>query len=134
MKKTDIRNIYVCEILKQSKVEEHDDYYWGTSYTWGYEKDSTMGLFVRALGGYKHILTDTIYPKPSNKTGNKYVINPDNMEKLTTHQRELCSHIINENKSFYIDSDTIKYLEDRINNEKNLENQEEITTSYTILD
>ena len=127
MKTVDIRKIYVGEILKQKDVyERHIECPWFTlffaekSYVWDYEEDSQLGLFVRVLGGYKHILTDTIYPKPSKRTENKYVINPDNIEELVKCERELCSHLIEKYQSYNIDYGTIKAVEDRIN-----ENQSE---------
>lgn len=126
MKTVDIRKIYVGEILKQKDVyERHSSDLWDIlffqdkSYVWDYEEDSHLGLFVRVLGGYKHILTDTIYPKPSKRTENKYVINPDNIEELVKCERELCSHLIEKYQSYNIDYGTIKALEDRINENEN---------------
>jgi len=126
MKKVDIRNIYECEILKQTKVIKiqdnnivfgHDPYY-----SWTYEEDqSQLGLFVRVLGGYKHIVTDTIYPKPSKKTGNKHVINPDNIERFVIKERELANHLIEKYQSYDMDIGVIKALEERINDDHNFE-------------
>ena len=127
MKTVDIRNIYVCEILKQTETYEKQSqstldllFFKENSYDWIYKKptQSKFGLFTRTLGGYKHILTDTIYPKPSKRTVNKYVINPDNIEKLVKREEDICSSLINKHKSFYMNTDVIKTLEDRLN-EKN---------------
>ena len=121
MKRVDIRDIYVCEILKQTEVTKiqddniilgHDPYY-----IWNYSKQSSYGLFTRTLGGYKHILTNTIYPKPSKKTGNKHVINPESIEKLTIREKDLCSLLISLNNSYYLDPTKIRHIEERINNE-----------------
>ena len=133
--KVDIREIYVCEILKQSSVTKvvdnnivfgHDPYY-----EWNYDDKTQLGLFVRVLGGYKHIVTDTVYPKPSKRTGNKHVINPDNIELFTTKERNLANHLIEKYQSYFLDIYTIKALEDRINEEKDYvdedDNQEDQT-------
>ena len=122
MKKVDIRKIYICEILKQTGVRKiqdnnivlgHDPYY-----VWDYEDQSQLGLFTRTLGGYKHILTDTIYPKPSKRTGNKHVINPDNIEEFVKMERALASHLVEKHQSYNMDISIIKTLEERINNDK----------------
>lgn len=131
MKKVDIRKILVCEILKQTgvtKVEDdnvvlgHDPYY-----VWDYENQDTkqFGLFVRTLGGYKHILTDTIYPKPSKRTGNRYVINPDTIDELVKYERAYCSYLINKNQSYYIEKYAIQYLEERVNSVANFVDEDE---------
>ena len=124
MKKVDIRKIYVGEILKQNEVcQKQSQDTWDviflqdSSYVWDYEKESQLGLFVRVLGGYKHILTDTIYPKPSKKTGNKHVINPNNIEELVKKERALTSHLVNKYKSYYMDTSVIQALEERINSD-----------------
>ena len=123
MKTVDIRKIYVGEILKQTEVRTKLD--WNAwdgifgpekSICWDYEKDTQLGLFVRVLGGYKHILTDTIYPKPSKRTGNKYVINPENIEELVKCERELCTHLKDKYQSYNMDISVIKAIEDRLNN------------------
>ena len=121
--KQDIRKIYVCEILKQTEVKEISPSSFGIDgiYTWDYEEDSKFGLFKRVLGGYKHILTDTIYPKPSRKTGNQHVINTKNAELLVKRERELCTHLIQKYGSYYMNPDVIKLIEDRINNDKQFE-------------
>lgn len=122
MKKVDIRKIYICEILKQTGVRKiqdnnivfgHDPYY-----VWDYEDQSQLGLFTRTLGGYKHILTDTIYPKPSKRTGNKHVINPDNIEEFVKMERALASHLVEKYQSYDMDISVIKTLEERINSDK----------------
>ena len=124
MKKVDIRKIYVGEILKQNEVYQKQSqdtwdviFFQDTSYVWDYEKESQLGLFVRVLGGYKHILTDTIYPKPSKKTGNKHVINPNNIEELVKKERALTSHLVNKYQSYYMDTSVIQALEERINSD-----------------
>ena len=122
MKKIDIRKIYVGEILKQNEVyqkQRQDDiiFFAYTSYVWDYEKESQLGLFVRVLGWYKHILTDTIYPKPSKRTGNKHVINPNNIEELVKKERALTSHLVNKYQSYYMDTSVIQALEERINSD-----------------
>lgn len=119
MKKIDIRKIYVGEILKQTSVKKitdnnvvlgHDPYY-----VWNYENFSQIGLFYKTLSGYKHILTDTIYPKPSKRTGRKYVINPENVEELVKCERTLCSNLVNKYHSYLVDYDVVKSIEDKIN-------------------
>ena len=129
MKKVDIRNIYVGEILKQTSVKETmsgDSTFDGPLYTWDYEDQSQLGLFTRTLGGYKHILTDTIYPKPSKRNGNKHVINPDNIEEFVKRERALASHLIEKYQSYDMDISVIKALEERINSDaKYIEENEE---------
>ena len=130
MKNVDIRKIYICEILKQTAVRKikdnnivlgHDPYY-----VWDYEDQSQLGLFTRTLGGYKHILTGTIYPKPSKRTGNKHVINPDNIEEFVKRERALASHLIEKYQSYDMDRSVIKALEERINSDaKYIEENEE---------
>lgn len=122
MKKVDIRKIYVGEILKQNEVYQRQSqetgdtiFFQDKSHVWDYEKKSQIGLFVRVLGGYKHILTDTIYPKPSKRTGNKYVINPNNIEELVKKERALASHLINKYQSYYIDTTVLEVLEEDLN-------------------
>ena len=129
MKKIDIREIYVGEILKQTEVKKitdnnivfgHDPYY-----VWDYEDESQLGLFVRALGGYKHILTDTIYHKPSKRTGNQHVINPDNIEEIVKSHRNLSIHLINTYNSYRMYFQTLKALEERINEDKEYFDEED---------
>jgi hypothetical protein len=129
MKKVDIRKVYVGEILKQGEVTKiqdnnivlgHDPYY-----VWNYDDETQLGLFVRVLGGWKHILTDTIYQKLSKRTGNKHVINPDYIEEFVKTERVLANHIINKYKTFYMDMDVIKALEERINEEECISEDED---------
>lgn len=129
MRKVDIRKVYVCEILKQTEVRKivdnrhlvlgHDPYY-----LWDYEDEKQLGLFVRTLGGYKHILTDTVYPKPTKRTGNKHVINPDTIEEFVKCERERANHLLNKYKTFYMDMDVIQALEETINEDANFKDDE----------
>ena len=119
MKNIDLRKVYVCEILKQSEVKLIDDtdILLGKEpkYTWSFEKESKLGLFLKTIFGYKHILTDTIYPLPSKRTGNSYVINPQNTEKLTKKERALCSLLIEQHRSYNVTLSRIRLIEEHIN-------------------
>ena len=124
MKKIDIRKVYVCEILKQNEVyQKQSQNTWDvvflqdTSYVWDYEKESQLGLFVKTPIGYKHIVTDVVYPMPSKRTGNKHVINPKNIERLVVRERARSSHIIGKYRSYNIDVGVYAVLEELINEE-----------------
>ena len=128
MKKVDIRKIYICEIAKQGAVKKISDdrlvFGCDTHFKWDYEKGGEYGLFTLVLGAYKHILTDTIYPRASYKTGNKIVVKPDNIELFVRKEREISSHLINKYGSFNMGMDVIKLLEERINSDRTAENTE----------
>lgn len=121
MKKVDIRKIYICEIVKQGTVQkvsnEHSGLNYNSNFKWNYEKRGEYGLFTLALGAYRHILTDTIYPRASYKTGNKVVIMPDNIKLFVREERVLAAHLIDKYKSYYMDPSVIQALEERINSD-----------------
>lgn len=132
MKKIDIRKVYVCEILKQNEVyQKQSQNTWDvvflqdTSYVWDYEKESQLGLFVKTPLGYKHIVTDVVYPMPSKRTGNKHVINPKNIERLVVRERARSSHIIGKYRSYNIGADVYAVLEEFINEESKLDSEEQ---------
>ena len=126
MKRFDIRKIYVCEIMKQGPVREIQRGL-GGHYTWNYEEDdNSYGLFVRGLGGYKHILTDTIYKEPSRNTGNQHVINPRTIELLVKKERALASHLIGKYKTFYMERGIIELLENRVNDNNLVDNYDQL--------
>ena len=129
MKKVDIRKVFVCEILKQTDVikMEDDRLVMGhdTYYKWDYEKESQLGLFVKTPLGYKHIVTDVVYPMPSKRTGNKHVINPKNIERLVVRERARSSLIIGKYRSYNIDVGVYAVLEELINEESKLDAEEQ---------
>ena len=132
MKKIDIRKVYVCEILKQNEVYKKQSqntwdvvFFQDTSYVWDYEDQSQLGLFVKTPVGYKHIVTDTVYPLPSKRTGNKHVINPKSIEKLVIKERARCSHIIARYRSYNIGTDVYAVIEECINEDAKYKDDEQ---------
>lgn len=123
-KSYDIRNIYVATVAKQSKVRQIGTYKKAlflvvaeiANCDWDFS-DEKIGLFVKTIGGYKHILTDTIYKIPTCKTGGQYVIKPDEIHELCKYDRNLAKHFITKNNSYRVTLDQISYMEDRFNNE-----------------
>lgn len=143
MKKVDIRKIYVCQIVKLNdvyykKTDEDDvSYLMGRRIVLGkltkrfYEidqQDISFGLFVKSLTGYKHILTGTKYKLGYSEfaSAGEYVINPENIELLTKKERNICVHVIRKYGSYDMDIDVIKALEDRINDNLECYDEEEI--------
>ena len=101
-----MRKVYVGEILKQTEVTEHpwtDQLRAGHYFAWDYEIGSKFGLFVKTLGGYKNILTNKIYRLPSKRTGKKYVINPENVQKFSKYDQSLYSRVVEKYDSVYVD-------------------------------
>ena len=121
MKKTyDIRNIYVATIAKQSDVEStrHIEGKILTYYTddWDYSDDK-IGLFVKTIRGYKHILTGIIYDLASYKTGGEFVIIPEEIYEVCKYDINLAKHLVIKNNSYRLTLDQINHMEDRFNNE-----------------
>ena len=94
------------------------------SYDWNYFDDEKLGLFVKTVGGYKHILTGVTYNLANRKTGLQFVIKPDTLYEVCKYDRNLAKHIITKNNSYRVTLDQINYMEDRFNNDIN-ENLEE---------
>ena len=125
MNTVDMRKIYILEIVKQTKVNKYIDTqsltFWpkaSVSYHWNYEQTGNFGLFVKTMGGFKHILTNTIYPLPSKNTGLNYVVNPDNITLFVQEEGSLANHLYVKNKSYKLSMDEIEHLEERINKER----------------
>ena len=118
----DIRNIYVATIAKQGRVRElvqreagflFRDIY---TYDWDYS-DEKLGLFVKTIGGYKHILTGTIYKVANRKTGSEFVVEPEEIHEVCKYDKNLAKFLITNNKSYRITLNQINYMEDRFNSE-----------------
>lgn len=121
-KSYDIRNIYVATIAKQGKVRTYvkrgagflfRDIY---SYDWDYN-DEKIGLFVKTIGGYKHILTGTTYNIANRKSALQFVIKSDTLHEVCKYDRNLTKHFVTKNNSYRVTLDQINYMEDRFNNE-----------------
>jgi len=121
---TDIRKILECEILKQKDVvlKKEIVVVHGKPFevvvdrTWDFDDEIKIGLFVKTIRGFKHILTDTIYPEPSDKTANRYVVNPRSAEQFVVKERVLATHLINR-YGYSIGNDVVECIEQRLNNE-----------------
>lgn len=125
----DVRNIYVGTIAKQTKVKEYVNYgdfstgfLTERDYKWDYEKLNEIGLFVKTINGYKHILTGAVYKTPTRKTGNQYVVLDDSLTELSKYAKNIVAHLIQNNNSSKLTVKQIAYLENRFNNELNDEN------------
>ena len=114
--------IYVATIAKQGKVRTYvkreagflyRDIY---SYDWDYS-DEKIGLFVKTIGGYKHILTGTTYNIANRKSGLQFVIKSDTLHEVCKYDRNLTKRFITKNNSYRVTLDQINYMEDRFNNE-----------------
>jgi len=123
MEKTyDIRNIYVATIAKQGEVQEYIHHVTGIdihTYDWNYGNESKLGLFVKTLGGYKHILTGTNYKIANRKTAGQFVIKPNEIYEVCKYDKDIAKFLIQSNKSYRITLRQIDYLEDRFNSELN---------------
>lgn len=139
MKKIDLRKVYVCEIAKQTGSLKNGEVVlvWGKpivdyDYTYVYDKKSQYGLFKKTLSGYKHILTGTNYLVASNNAVGEYVVIPESVEQLVQKERALCIHLINKYKSYNMDMDVIKCLEERVNEDAQADNEQETATESNI--
>jgi len=133
----DIRGIYVGSITKQTEVREDVKYYvnYSDSSTgflterdskWDYEGQDKIGLFVKTINGYKHILTGEVYRTPTRKTGNQYVVLDESLIALAKYDINIAKHFVQKNKSYKISVEQIDYLENRFNDELNAENDESL--------
>ena len=133
MKRVDMRKIYICEIVRQSKVdvEKEQIVVYGKTFdaiknvTWTYEHINEWGLFIKTLLGYKHILTGVTYSTPASDTGGQRVVNTSNIEKFAQAERNLAIHFVQKNQSYNLNMLEIEYLEERINNERNSVEEDE---------
>ena len=127
MKRTyDIRNIYVAKIARQGDVYEFQEpvfhpWYDGVKsfkkgYNWDYS-DEKLGLFVKTIGGYKHILTGTTYKVANRKTGGEFVVDPEEIHEVCKYDKNLAKFLITNNNTYRITLEQIYYMEDRFNNE-----------------
>lgn len=96
------------------------------SYDWGYYDDKKIGLFVKTVGGYKHILTGTTYNIANKNSGCQFVIEPDTLHQLCKYDRNLAKHFITKNGSYKLTLDQIDYMEDRFNNEIKADDELEV--------
>lgn len=132
MRKVDLRKVYVCEILKQTEVVKTKRRFKARNRDllchWGYEGESRFGLFEKTAMGYKHVLTEVLYSKPSKRTGNQYVINPNNIQEYMKANLKFATRLVNHFESFEMDMRVVEILEDKLNEDKNLKQAEENLT------
>lgn len=136
MNKIDIRKIYVCQIEKvtdlydQQTDEDDVAYLLGRPVIVGKktkhfystdDQDVSLGLFIKTIAGYKHILTGTKYRLAGSAfmSVGEHVINPNSIELFTKRDRALASHLVDKYQSFDMDISVIKALEVRIINNTN---------------
>lgn len=58
-----------------------------------------VGLFTKTEDGYKHILTNIVYPVSNNNPQGDYVIMKNVVYKFVEHNPVWASKLVNENKS-----------------------------------
>lgn len=128
----DVRTIYVGTIAKQTEVKEYVNYgdfstgfLTERDYKWDYEKDNKIGLFVKTINGYMHILTGALFKTPTRRTGNQHVVLKDSLTELAKYDTNIVKHFVQKNNSYRISLEQIDYLENRFNDELNAENEVE---------
>ena len=124
MKTVDIRKVLVGSIAKQSKVSrvvESPNLPCSISCpTWDYDKGSAhKGLFIRVLGGFKHISTGKIYPKATRFTGGKTVINPESIKGFAQKHPSVIARLFEIQRSYHVSVDAIKEVEQTLFSENN---------------
>lgn len=130
MRRVDMRKLYVCEIVKQSRIDTGESVDKNVQSVnlinngWNYERDNEYGLFVKTVHGYKHVLTGAIYKLPSRETVDQRVIDPASVEEFVKAEKNLAMFFAKRNKSYGLDFIEVAYAEHRMNEEKQLEMQE----------
>ena len=120
MEKTyNINDIYVGDITRKSKLQDND-------YADNYKK---VGLFVKTLFGYKHILTGATYGITSSKSDCNKTLKSTQICKVTDYDNDIVKlvfkNIMINRSSYRISLYEIDYLEYVLNNElKRLEEKE----------
>ena len=111
-----INNLYVGLIAQQSGVtipQKEDFYFFGEvpNYTWTYSPVK-MGIFIKTIRGYKHVLSGTYYRIAGKMTGNKTVIAKNNIQPFTQFDSEL-TLALTKHKQLHLNTYQIKKLEER---------------------
>ena len=114
----DIRKLYIGKMLnndiENKKLTEMP------------EGKKTYGVFVRTLGGYKHLLTNTTYYKSSGRCNNEHIIDAGSIKLLIKKEREYCLSFVNNCRSCYVDTMFVVNVEKMINDETHIKLMEEL--------
>ena len=127
MRKVDMRKLYICEIVKQSNVKADEAASYGDQSVcggWICERDGELGVFVEVANGYKHVRTGEVYKMPSSETVGQKVIDPASVKDFVKAAPNLAIFFAKRNKSYALGFVEVSYIEYRINQEKQCENQQ----------
>lgn len=115
MRFTDIRDIYICNIIERKENDDQEnDSQDNIQYDGKY-----LGLFVRSLGGYKHILTGLQYYKSTSLRKDNHIIDSNSIELLIKKEKDICVDYVDMYQSCFVDNTFIVNLENKLNNKKN---------------
>ena len=114
-----VKDIYVCYIAYQSVVGEKIDgfdYY----YAWTYDPNTIkIALCTKTLKGYKHILSNNVYPIASYKTGNQFTISKKGIVPWLKYDDNIGKILVKRgyNSNFNMPLSLIEKFEEKYNNQ-----------------
>ena len=114
IEKYDIRKIYIGYVSKHIDIVK-DEYDETISY-YKYDTDDTkIGLFVRSLLGFKHILTGKTYKIASKFSLHKVVIERDRIFDFILYDKKMSRTILQQTKSYELTLEQIEQIEKGLN-------------------
>ena len=122
MKRVDIRDVYVCTIVKQGEPRlrrsvfdtNFQDVSLFSGYVWDYEGEGKSVLCVRTFGGWKRLGTEEFYPFASKKNAGKMVVPKSRVKELQRCAPDMIENLLSHYKTYYLPMDIVKSMEDRV--------------------